>query len=210
MGSEASPTPRLPLFSLRSKSNEPQGLPTPPIHTLASVPFQWEEAPGKPRPCTTTNEQQPKSKTARCLELPPRLLCEAKVNNLPSPTTILDGPYLGHSRSRSRSLSFGKGMSSFSSLENLGRRGNKGRMIFGSSRWGSFRRNKEVVEGSVDFSSSPVFDSGDGGLSTKVKITRIRRKSSFLSFSSTRSHLWTNIYESFKQVVPWRRRQQRN
>ncbi|XP_043810148.1 uncharacterized protein LOC110608512 isoform X2 [Manihot esculenta] len=190
MGSEPTPIPKLSLFLLPSKPNGPPGLPTTPMHTLASVPFQWEEAPGKPRPCTTTNQLQPKSKTTRFLELPPRLLCEAKVNNMPSPTTILDGPYLGHSLSRSRSLSFGKGMPSFSSLENLGRRGNKGRVIFGSSRWGSFRRNKEGVEDSVVFSSSPVFDSGDGGVGTKVKITRIRRKSSFLSFSSTKSHLW--------------------
>ncbi|OAY61383.1 uncharacterized protein At4g00950 [Manihot esculenta] len=217
MGSEPTPTPKLSLLSLPSKPQEsPAGMLTPPIHTLASVPFQWEEAPGKPRPLAT-NQVHPKSKTARCLELPPRMLCEARVNNVPSPATVSDVPDLGaqhQSLPRSRSLSFGKGMSLFSRFENLGRRDNKGGAISGSSRWGSFRRNKQVVEGSVDISTSPVVDRGCGGggegVSTKVKITRIRRKSSFLSFSSTRTHLWTNIYESFKQVGLWKRRQQKN
>ncbi|XP_021658005.2 uncharacterized protein At4g00950 [Hevea brasiliensis] len=212
MGSEPSPAPKLSFFSLPSKPQESPGLSTSPIHTLASVPFLWEEAPGKPRPWTT-NQVHPNSKTARCLELPPRLFCEARVNNMPSPTTVLDEPYLSahhQSLSHSSSLSFGKGRSLFSSFENLATRDGKGRVIFGSSRWGSFRRNKPVVEGSVDFSSSPVFDRrGVDGVTAKVKITRIR-KSSFLGFSSTRSHLWTDIYKSFKQVAPWRRRQQKN
>lgn len=174
---EASPTPKLSLFLLPKKQHNPPGLSTPPIHTLASVPFKWEEAPGKPRPCNKT-QSNPKSSTVRCLELPPRLLNEAKVNNMPSPTTVLDGPDVG--RPLSRSLSLGKGRS----FENLGRKvSNKDKVIFASSRWGSFRRNKDVVDGS---------DDGDYDGGTKVKITRVKRRSSFLSFSSSRSHLWVS------------------
>ncbi|KDP25769.1 hypothetical protein JCGZ_23924 [Jatropha curcas] len=213
---EKSPAPKLSFLSLPNKPQDPPGLLTPPIHTLASVPFQWEEAPGKPRLSNTHHHQPPpKSKTARCLELPPRLLNEAKVNNVSSPTTVLDGPYLSsqsNSLTRSSSLSFRNGKS-FSNLDNLSRRSNKGRGIFWSSRWGSFRGNhKEVIEGSIDLSSSACNGHDGGGSSggdTKVKVTRVRRKFSFFSFSSTRSHSWTNIYESFKQVVP-RRGRQRN
>ncbi|EEF45671.1 conserved hypothetical protein [Ricinus communis] len=201
---EPSPAPKLSLLSLPNKPYEQQqqqpGLLTPPIHAPASVPFKWEEAPGKPRPSCTNNKSNsnnhhPKPKTAkRCLDLPPRLLFEAsKVNNIPSPTTVLDGPYMGttttrddhQSLSRSRSLSFGKGRS-FIGLQKLNKKG--------SSRWGSFRKDsntKEVVcDGSVDFSVPCGFDDGDHG--SKVKITRIKRKPSFLtSFSSSsRSHLW--------------------
>ncbi|KAG5229545.1 DUF688 domain-containing protein [Salix suchowensis] len=170
---------------------------TPPIHTLASVPFKWEEAPGKPRPsCISTHQSKPKF--ARCLELPPRLLNEVKVSNSPSPSTVLDGPYV------SRSLSLGKG-SSWSSLENLG--GGKvsskdSRVVFGSSRWGGFWKNNKEFDDPGPGDSSGV----SHGDETKVKITRIRRRSSFLGLSHSRSHFWTDIYESFKHAVPWTRR----
>ncbi|KAJ4850796.1 hypothetical protein Tsubulata_009785 [Turnera subulata] len=190
--------PKLSLFSLPNKLHEPPGMATPPIHTLASVPFQWEEAPGKPRPWDCHDDQpKPKPKAARFLELPPRLLNEvssaaARVSDMSSPTTVLEGPYyyhVGRSMSLSRSLSLGKGGGSFSS-ESLG---GKKKAVFGSARW----------------SSRGVFDVGDDG-GTKVKITRIRRRSSFMSFSTTGSHFLTSIYEGFKQVVvPWRRRQEK-
>ncbi|KAF7137793.1 hypothetical protein RHSIM_Rhsim07G0003200 [Rhododendron simsii] len=78
---------------------------TPPLHTSASVPFRWEEEPGKPRPCTalitttqTLSHQDPHSIDTpnyynnKCLELPPRLqsFTDPKMS---SPTTVLDGPY---------------------------------------------------------------------------------------------------------------------
>ncbi|EYU38881.1 hypothetical protein MIMGU_mgv1a021126mg [Erythranthe guttata] len=61
------------------------GTATPPLHTLASVPFKWEEQPGKPRPCTdiiALPEPEP------ALDLPP-----CRMTKLPSPTAVLDGPY---------------------------------------------------------------------------------------------------------------------
>ena len=83
--------PKLSLYSLPSK---PPTLPdrlTPPLNTVAAVPFLWEEAPGKPRP---THDDPPKSKAVRSLDLPPRLT--ALVNNeiIPSPTTVLSGSYV--------------------------------------------------------------------------------------------------------------------
>lgn len=79
----------------------------------------------------------------------------------------------------------------------------------GSMRWGSFRKTKEVVEGIFDFSSYPVVDSGGGG-DTKMKITRVKKRSgSFSNLSHTKPHFLANIYEGLKQAVPWRRRQER-
>ncbi|KAE8712823.1 putative RWP-RK domain-containing protein [Hibiscus syriacus] len=173
--SEKTTPPKLSLYSLPSKAKEPSGMTTPPIQTSVSIPFQWEEVPGKPRPCATANQSNPH----RCLELPPRLLAEAKT------------------------LSFRKS-ESFRIPD--GSRVNKVKVVFGSSRWGSFRKPGRVVQGSFDFSSPMVADGGTVG-SAQMKITRDRRKGSLsLSLSQATSHVLASIYESFKQVVTWRRK----
>ncbi|GMJ13607.1 hypothetical protein like AT5G53030 [Hibiscus trionum] len=202
MGSPS--TPKLSLYSFPSKRKEPSEMITPPIHASVSIPFQWEEAPGKPRRPyrsteneTDTSSSQPKPNVARCLQLPPRLLAESKVANMPSPTTVLDGPDACRFGSKSNTLSFRK-VESLGSLDN--KRVNKETVKFGSSRWGSFRKAGRVVQGSLGF-STPVADGGD----VEVKITRVRKKASFLNLSQPRSHVLASIYESFKQVVPWRR-----
>ncbi|XP_042504185.1 uncharacterized protein At4g00950 [Macadamia integrifolia] len=101
--------PKLSLFSrIPHQSPEPSpptGMLTPPLRPPASVPFRWEEAPGKPLLPTSTVS------AARCLELPPRLqLTESSTSNKKlsstssrtlSPTTVLDGPDVGHRRSSS-------------------------------------------------------------------------------------------------------------
>ncbi|BFG23489.1 hypothetical protein CerSpe_097630 [Prunus speciosa] len=196
-------TPKLSLFSLPNQPPEPPGMLTPPLQTLVSVPFQWEEAPGKPRHCSTTES---KAKCARSLELPPRLLNEAaKITNMPSPTTVLDGPDVG------RTLSFSFRVRNPDSLgsKRIGKESGRGGG-FGSMRWGSFRKNKEVVDhGGFDFLPAAGGSGGGGGGETKVNITRVRRRASFMSVTHTKSHTWASIYESFKQVVPWRRRQEK-
>lgn len=48
-----------------------------PIHTLASVPFCWEEQPGKPK-----NPLRPHS-YPKCLDLPPRLLLPGEFTQMP-------------------------------------------------------------------------------------------------------------------------------
>ena len=90
--------PRLPLFNPPPIMHSPErsGMVTPPLYTSASVPFGWEEEPGKPRPCTALVSFT----TQKSLELPPRLqLLDdddatklSKVSELPSPTTVLEGP----------------------------------------------------------------------------------------------------------------------
>ncbi|KAE8662452.1 hypothetical protein F3Y22_tig00113337pilonHSYRG00087 [Hibiscus syriacus] len=86
MGSEAekqwSYTPKLLLFSspqAHKQSPERSGTLTPPLHASTTVPFRWEEEPGKPKPCTTLTIFSDLNDLAqKCLELPPRLLHDAK------------------------------------------------------------------------------------------------------------------------------------
>ncbi|XP_059634398.1 uncharacterized protein At4g00950-like [Cornus florida] len=227
---EASFTPKLPLFLIPPmQSPEPSGMRTPPLQTYASVPFRWEEEPGKPRPCTTlmTLCNEPK-----CLDLPPRLLItESKITKTPSPTTVLDGPYVGSSsRSVFQSSSFrfikeregsfrrGGGASGRMTSPHKGHLGtmiltkrghNNDRGFFGS--WGqrTLKRKGSKKEGGGDsfvFSSS--IDMGEESVSNndRVKMTSIRRNGSFSSLSKARSHLWTAIYKGFKQAIPWNRK----
>ncbi|KAI3498206.1 hypothetical protein L1887_33975 [Cichorium endivia] len=89
--------PKLQLFSMAvPRLPEPSGMLTPPLQTSASVPFRWEEEPGKPRPCTDLILASAHHTTTvnRCLELPPRLaMVESNIiTKTPSPTTVLDGP----------------------------------------------------------------------------------------------------------------------
>ncbi|KAG6426590.1 hypothetical protein SASPL_110815 [Salvia splendens] len=199
--------PKLTLSKLPHCKPSPQHMQTPPLRPLVSIPFHWEEAPGRPRGGDAT-----KSKAARCLELPPRLLQEeGKMTMTPSPTTVLDGPYVGRSLSLACTFSFRKGPV-------FGREDGKRNM--GSGRWGSFREVRRCGEGSMDFSQSlgDIFRSEDGGDGC-VKITRVRRRKSFFrlsTFNSNSKYLWCfvnlnlqgDIYASFKQVVPWRRSSQ--
>ncbi|KAL8253180.1 hypothetical protein R6Q59_036873 [Mikania micrantha] len=108
----ASTPPKLSLFSLPFKQPTlPDTGVTPPLNTAAAaIPFLWEEAPGKPRPVISGDP--PKSKTVRSLDLPPRLASLSPAYNngnnhrdkfgnnagmeiIPSPTTVLGGPYEG-------------------------------------------------------------------------------------------------------------------
>ncbi|XP_052194852.1 uncharacterized protein At4g00950-like [Diospyros lotus] len=109
MGSEgeeaSSSTPKLPLFSMHCSSPEPWSGMLTPLHTSASVPFRWEEEPGKPLSYSTaliTTTTTPNPTKNFCLELPPRLQLQdhhhgssSRMTKTPSPTTVLDGPYLG-------------------------------------------------------------------------------------------------------------------
>lgn len=121
---EPSATPKLSLSKLPNRQIRATFImPTPPNKTLASVPFQWEEAPGKPRRTdntspSTQNSTSSSATAARRLDLPPRLL--VLTNNTTtdssnkfsssfySPTTVLDGPDRGQSFSRSSSISVRK------------------------------------------------------------------------------------------------------
>ncbi|CAN4089549.1 unnamed protein product [Withania somnifera] len=164
---------------------------TPPLHPSGSIPFQWEEAPGKPKSPIS------KSKTVRCLDLPPRLTLllseEGKITNTPSPRTVLDGPYVGRSFSC---------VNEVEKEEIIEKNINKDRMMMRSWRWENLKENNKgvVVKGNFDFSgplSSSAYD-----FDTNQR--KFLRKGSFFSFSRNNSNLLGGIYESFKQAVPWR------
>ncbi|CAH2077741.1 unnamed protein product [Thlaspi arvense] len=170
-------TPKLHLFSIPlNRASETPGLATPPVNIAGSIPFQWEEAPGKPR--VSDEKKPPATKqnsggggVVRCLELPPRLIFPATAND-PSPTTVLDGPYVIPRRSLS-----------------------------------VIRRSEKDSECTIDFSRSTNGRCCDGG-DTTVKISRVRRKGSLLNLSHSKSQFLARVYKGFKQVIPWRRRQE--
>ncbi|RZC59050.1 hypothetical protein C5167_006353 [Papaver somniferum] len=224
MGFEAEPeptsAPKLSLFSLPNQSPEPTGMLTPPLRPPASVPFQWEEAPGKPRGgcCREILSND----VARCLELPPRLLSEVKIIEIPSPTTVLEGPYI-----TGRSSSFSSASFSKERFSDTGHSSNNNNKVIGQGYFGNWvKKNSSsfkgfggqsaedniVISRSSSVSSSvfmtEVVNGGGGGGEnfTKVKITRFRRRGSFLSLSNTSSQLWASIYGAVKQLVPWKRR----
>ncbi|KAG6403704.1 hypothetical protein SASPL_135932 [Salvia splendens] len=185
-------------FAAALSPEHPSGTATPP---LASVPFKWEEQPGKPRPCTDIILRP--EPAARCLELPP-----CRITKMPSPTTVLDGPdNLGRPKFssfrlfREKQISFdsssGSGGGSPQSYVTVGKK-SSGRLkmsrLFGRSlrvRSGG----KEADEGSLGFSPSSFagFESHVEG----KKIASISR--------SSPTPLLATMYEGLKQAIPWKR-----
>lgn len=163
----------------------PRNMKTPPLRSSVSIPFRWEEAPGKPRAATPPYSR---NKTiARGLDLPPRLMLpdDPKFTIMPSPTTVLDGPYVGRSLSLACTFSFRKGPAS-GREEGL----RPAKRNFGSGRWGSFR---EEAKGNFDFPHSlgDIFKSEDN----VMKATRVKRKRSFFSLSTKYS--WVSFSSQF-------------
>nr|AFK38837.1 unknown [Lotus japonicus] len=197
-GCEAeSKIPRLPLFKPPPMhSPERPGMLTPPLHTSASVPFGWEEEPGKPRPCTdivSFSNPMPKL-TPKCLELPPRLQVDAiNISKIPSPTTVLEGPYMGSRRvSDDFCGSFGA------------ERGRLGTLVLKEKSWfGSWSENafkvKHVFSSSADNDTDHVV-----GSDNNVRTRKMKPYGSFSNPFHAKSHVWERICERWKQVVPWR------
>lgn len=196
--SEPNSTPRLTLSKLpfcKQRDQPPRHMQTPPLLPSVSIPFHWEEAPGKPRAsaqggvppsAAATPPLCPKSKAARCLELPPRMLHEeAKISIMGSPTSVLEGPYVGRSLSLACTFSFRKGL------------GPGMKTNLGSGRWGSERKLSRERESfgfpkmqSQSQSLGDIFRSEDN-----VKMTRVRRRRSFFSLSTVKSkYLWVSFY----------------
>nr|XP_008376149.2 uncharacterized protein At4g00950 [Malus domestica] len=205
LGSDEAEPPQLPLFSAPPfHSHEPSGTLTPPLHTSVSVPFRWEEQPGKPRPCTAlATVPNPTDFSRKCLELPPRLLLEAK---LLSPTTVLEDPYVG--RSKFQSSSFRMECYGGFSPERGGelgalvlRRKGKERGWFDS--WGRrvLKGKREVGGAGYVFPSSVDGESDGGGsvggesgkLKTKKKMTGITTVGSISSLSHAKPHFWATL-----------------
>ncbi|KAF6146049.1 hypothetical protein GIB67_033408 [Kingdonia uniflora] len=203
-GGDSTP-PKLTFNSFfASESPEPPGMLTPPLRPPVSIPFQWESAPGKPRTTrnitpNTTNNTTTNPSYVRSLELPPRLLAEGKMTNIPSPTTVLEGPYMGRSVSVSFSSSFCR--DHFSSPHEEGLKGGGGGGIggvlmegfYGYLRKIGMRGNKQVGVDSFDISSNDeTCLGGEGKGRGEVKVGIFKRSGSLISRSNTKSsHLWT-------------------
>ncbi|KAL9234558.1 hypothetical protein vseg_009416 [Gypsophila vaccaria] len=234
MASEAKPEPystplQLQLTSLPNlKSIQHFSGALTPLHTSASVPFSWEQEPGKPLPCLTL--ALPSSRPddfIKSLDLPPRLLNDVKFTQTPSPTTVLEGPYnvLGRSILGSSSFRFlRKQQKSFDGESSfVGSRGcspdrgllstvvvgeKKDKGLFGN--WKKKGGSKSEIcksdahDGSLLFSSFSEDGIGggicDGGAT--VTVGRVHRKRKQLGLSQSKSHFWATIYGTFKQVIP--------
>jgi len=152
---------------------------TPPPQNTISVPFKWEEAPGKPRHCHTESEPEDSGNAVKkTLELPPRLLFLLDTNKVsdvdgPSPITVLDGPYVG------RAMSFTTSYRTPRDYWNSN---------FGSSRWTGYKKITTEDEGTFDFSSD------SSSTMPNVKITRVPRRGSFWALSKPRSHMWVSLH----------------
>ncbi|CAN4108444.1 unnamed protein product [Withania somnifera] len=206
MGTETSSTLKLPPYS--AVSPDDIGMLTP-LHTLASIPFSWEEEPGKPRPCTdliplpnSINFNEPKL----CLEPPPRLYnyyMESATKST-SPTTVFDGPYITSKpkfssfrilRDRRRQRSFGSTASSETGQVSAFVLGKK--KVESKSWW---RRNTKV-KGKSGADSADCVSLNDECTMEMATLTRSR---SFSGLSQTKTHIWATIYEGFKQVIQWK------
>ncbi|KAL3615722.1 hypothetical protein CASFOL_041383 [Castilleja foliolosa] len=180
--------------------------PPPPLHTLASVPFKWEEQPGKPRPCTDIIPLPIPGPGRIILEPPPCRITTAvdpsggKITKMPSPTAVLDGPY---AVARPKFSSFRFLRESFDSTSSdspyssedvlLGGGRRKGRGFFGRGlRFKSGK--KEVDEGSLGFSPSSTTGFSDERF-------KMRKNGSLKSVSP---RFCATIYERLKQAVPWK------
>ncbi|MBA0579028.1 uncharacterized protein At4g00950 isoform X1 [Gossypium raimondii] len=222
---ESSYTPKLPLFSApqaHMQSPERSGTSTPPLHVSASVPFRWEDEPGKPKPCTTlTLFSNPNHLAQKCLELPPRLLQDAKS------TTVLEPARLQSSSSfRMGSECYGSFRVGSVSPERvqlgtmvLSKRGTyKDKGFLGSWKRKTFKAKREVggAGKSYVFPSSGDKDSEcsreeeeeeeEESNSSSVKTTRIKRVGSFHNLFNSKSHFWATIYQGLKLAVPWNKK----
>lgn len=196
-------TPKLPLsFSVPPMpSPEQSGTVTPPLQTLASVPFRWEEEPGKPRPCTALvpfSDFTPKS-----LDLPPRLLFETNLTKLLSPTSVLEAPFASTDSLRSPP-SFRIGGSAergrLGALV-LNRGGFREREGWWFWRKKGFRVKREASWGCYVFPSSSDRESDGVGMlggshRKKVEMTKMKRSGSFSTLTQAKSRLWVSFLRS--------------
>ncbi|XP_076898598.1 uncharacterized protein LOC143552207 [Bidens hawaiensis] len=207
---QQSTPPKLSLFSLPSKP-PPDGV-TPLPNTVATIPFLWEEAPGKPKCTTTSTNNPPKSKIVRSLDLPPRLTTLSPNNNIivPSPTTVLGGPYEGVHGSNVTLESCQKvvvGSSNVSKSSNyikgkirmpLRKLMRKEPVEFRSWRWDG-ESFKDIFDGrspEIRFCSWR-WDSGG-------KIGKVSRKNSFVLDNGSTSGFLANMYGTLKLAMPWK------
>ncbi|XP_057778613.1 uncharacterized protein At4g00950-like [Salvia miltiorrhiza] len=198
------PTLKLAFAEMPESPEHPS---TPPFQASATIPFKWEEQPGKPRHCIAIARPEP----AKSLELPPCMNPADKFTKTPSPTTVLDGPY-NVARPKFSSFRFTRdGADSFGSPEGtafealLGAKKGKGRGFFGKFKGGK----REVGGGgSCRFSPSAVSSCDSEDMFAAVKNNcgvQIKRNGSFSNISHAKpTQLWTSFCHGIKQVIHWK------
>ncbi|KAK8636214.1 hypothetical protein V6N13_004919 [Hibiscus sabdariffa] len=197
-------TPKLPLFSspqAHMQSPERSGTLTPPLQASASVPFRWEEEPGKPKPCSTLTifsnpNPNPNDLARRCLQLPRGFQSSSSFRT----GSECYGSFDGGSRSPEM-VQLGTML-----VSKRGTYREKG--LPGSWRKRAFKAGREVggAGNSCVFPSSGDRD-GEESNGTSVKITRIKRVGSFHSLFHSKPKFWASIYQGLKVAVPWSKRE---
>ncbi|KAL7158934.1 hypothetical protein ABFS83_02G176400 [Erythranthe nasuta] len=195
------------LLSFMDSPEHPSA--TPP---MASVPFKWEEQPGKPRPCSyILARPEPKS-----LELPPMMM-----SRTPSPTSVLDG--VGRPKCSSFRF-FLDGHDSFlhSATSTPGDGDDDATLEYGLV-FGSSKKKKKSSSrryglfGSKDKGGKKEFNGGISGFSPFSTTTTscesdesfniMRRNSSFSSVPLPKSSspiTWATICSGLKQAIQWK------
>ncbi|KAJ6842170.1 uncharacterized protein M6B38_302260 [Iris pallida] len=137
--------PRLPVYSL-AKKPDPLGMTTPPVGPQGAVPFQWEQAPGKPKseakPEPPRRNRSSSAAANTRLGLPPKMAASAaaakeKRFSKTTPASHAFSPSSMRDALRQRSAS----LSSLSSLV-------KGRNFSSSLAKGRHSSAKDVDDGS--------------------------------------------------------------
>ncbi|KAG6437581.1 hypothetical protein SASPL_102500 [Salvia splendens] len=198
------PTLKLPFAEIPDSPEHPS---TPPFQASATIPFQWEEQPGKPRPCSDIITRP---KPAKSLELPPCMSMNPadKFTKTPSPTTVLEGPYSVGRPKFSSFRFFREGHDSLVSPEAAALLGAK---KSGKAR-GLFGKFKGGAGGSCRFSPSTVSScSNSEDLFANNCGVKINRNGSFSNLSHAKpSQLWTSFCHGIKQIMHWKGRKKSN
>ncbi|KAL4574750.1 hypothetical protein LXL04_021586 [Taraxacum kok-saghyz] len=174
--------PSLLLFSQRFNSPESGGgFTPPPCGGGATVPFQWEVAPGKPRHTTVATASDPPSRGGRSLDLPPRMF-------VPSPTSVLDGPYSLCSPKKVQSKWKKKMMMMMPLRKMIMSKDMSSSFKFRSWSWDSFT-DISSRGGSGDSSSSSYDDDFSNTMDSNSKIKKVSMRHSLMFFNKTTSSI---------------------
>ncbi|GJU94715.1 hypothetical protein Tco_1319471 [Tanacetum coccineum] len=195
--------PKSLLLSQRFKRPDLHGGSSSPPQTIATIPFQWEVAPGKPRSTTpTVNDPPPlEFKSIRSLDLPPRMF-----NSATSPTTVLHGPSGGIYSwcSPDRMVAKSKCMIKMPWSKSMRKEISSPKSS--SWSWDSFQEFSSKGGGSSGSCSSYMsFDDLLNTLESRTKTNKVSRRRSFILFSRATSSIMESMHESINQAVPWRR-----
>lgn len=176
--------PKLLLLSQRFKRPDlHDGFSSPP-QTIATIPFQWEVTPGKPK-STTNDPPVQESKSIRSLDLPPRMFISAT-----SPTTVLHGPSgdIYSWCSPDRMVAKSKCMIKMPWSKSMRKEISSPK--FSSWSWDSFEDISSKGGGSSGSCSSYTsFDDLLNSLESKIKTKKVSRRRSFILFNRATSSI---------------------